>query len=313
VLRRFLPAPLVAALSFVLLLAALLLCFALFLPFALLKPLLPGAAARAWLTRTVLDRLGTGPWWALNHVVYRLLHAPPQAVEFEGAERLDRRRSWILICNHQSWADIPVLVELFGRRVPFFRFFLKRQLLWVPVIGFACWAFDMPFVRRHSRQAVALDPRLAREDLEITRRACEKYRRIPVTVVNFLEGTRFTEQKRLARGSPYRHLLRPKAAGLAFALAAMGEQFAGLIDVTLGYAPHPRGPLWSFLCGQPWRAQVRVLPLPAEWLAGDYQGDPQFRARFQDWLNGLWARKDQELAEWKSELTPLLRQERNES
>jgi 1-acyl-sn-glycerol-3-phosphate acyltransferase len=192
-------------------------------------------------------------------------------------------------------------VDVFGRHIPFLRFFLKKELIYVPVIGFACWALDMPFMKRHSKEAIAAHPELRRQDLEATRRACDKYRRIPVTVVNFLEGTRFSPAKRDARGSPYRNLLRPKAAGLSFALSAMGDQFAGVIDVTIGYAATPGGRkrslLWSFLCGDQRNIHVRarLLPVPAELLNGDYQDDPVFRERFQSWVNELWARKDAEL------------------
>jgi 1-acyl-sn-glycerol-3-phosphate acyltransferase len=172
------------------------------------------------------------------------------------------------------------------------------------VIGAACWAFDMPFMHRHSKEAIAANPALKQQDLDTTRKACEKYRRIPVTMVNFLEGTRFTEAKRRSRNSPYHNLLRPKAAGLSFALNAMGEQFAGIIDVTLCYAPSGYGPLASFLCGDQARMKVRVrmLPVPAALVHGDYQDDAAFREHFQAWVNDLWERKDRELSALKQEL-----------
>jgi 1-acyl-sn-glycerol-3-phosphate acyltransferase len=299
VLRRWLPAPLIGVLCFGLMLCALLLASAAFLPGALLKAVVPSAAGRAWLTRAALEPAAGGVWWALNRGIFLLLHGPRRDVQIEG--RLDRRRSWLLIANHQSWSDIPILLDVFDRRLPFPRFFLKKQLAWVPVIGFACWALDMPFMQRHSQARLAAHPELRSQDLEATRRACAKYRRIPVTLINFLEGTRYTPAKRDARGSPYRRLLRPKAAGLSFALGAMGEQFAGIIDLSVCYAPSRQRPrsnlLWSFLCGdqRDIRIRGRVLPLPAELLAGSYQDDAAFRERFQVWVNELWVRKDREL------------------
>ena len=242
-----------------------------------------------------------GTWWGLNRLVYLLLHGPRRDVLVEG--QLDRDRSWLLVCNHQGWSDIPLLLDVLDRRVPFLRFFLKKELIWVPVIGVACVLLDMPFMKRYSKEAIAANPALKQRDLETTRRACAKYRLIPVTVVNFLEGTRFTEAKRAARGSPYANLLRPKAAGLSFALNAMGEQFAGVIDVTLCYAPSRYGPLKSFLRGEQNRlkARVRVLPLPPDLVHGDYQDDAAFRERFQAWVNELWQAKDAELTRLKSE------------
>ncbi len=116
-------------------------------------------------------------------------------------------------------------------------------------------------------------------------------------MVNFVEGTRFSEAKRAETNSPFRHLLRPKSAGISFALNAMGEQFAGLIDVTIAYQPTTKNLLWSFLRGEQSHLamHVDVRPIPQDLIAGDYQGDPEFRARFQDWLNELWARKDARL------------------
>lgn len=299
---RWLPAPLIIALTFVLLLVALVISFLLVMLGAIPKLLLP-ARGRAWLGRNWFNAVvGDTSWWGLNRLVYLLLHGPRRDIVIDG--ELDHGKSWLVICNHQGWADIPLLVDVFGRRIPFTRFFLKKELIWVPIIGVACVVLDMPFMKRHSKAAIAANPALKGQDLEATRLACEKYRQIPVTVVNFLEGTRFTEAKRAARGSPYANLLRPKAAGLSFALNTMGDQFAGIVDVTLCYVPNPhRGVLWGFLAGEQAKMKVRarVLPVPQELLHGDYQDDEAFRERFQAWVNELWQRKDDELTRLKAE------------
>lgn len=304
---RWLPAGLIAVLCFTLLSAALVLSFLLLLLGGLPKMLIPSARARAWLARNWLDKLvANGCWWGLNRLIYLLLHGPRRDIVIDG--QLDPDKTWLLVCNHQSWADIPLLVDIFGRRLPFPRFFLKKELIWVPVIGAACVILDMPFMKRHSRAAIAANPALKQQDLLATRKACDKYRLIPVTVVNFLEGTRFTEAKRDAKGSPYRNLLRPKAAGLSFALNAMGDQFAGILDVTLCYAPSRHGNLGSFLRGEQRdiKVRVRMLPVPQELVGGDYQDDAAFRERFQDWVNALWQRKDEQLQQLKQEV-PLQR------
>jgi len=302
---RWLPAPLLIVLCFALLSIALVISFLLLMLGALPKTLIPSARARAWLARNWLDAVvGNGSWWGLNRLIYLLLHGPRRDIVIDG--ELDPDKTWLLVCNHQSWADIPLLVDIFGRRLPFPRFFLKQELIWVPIIGLACVVLDMPFVKRHSRTAIAARPELRQQDLLVTRKACEKYRRIPVTMVNFLEGTRFTPAKRDARGGPYRNLLRPKAAGLSFALNAMGEQFAGIVDVTLCYAPSRYDTLGSFLSGdqRDIKVRVRVLPVPMELVGGDYQDDAAFRERFQTWVNALWERKDEELDRLKAEAAP---------
>ena len=291
-----LPAPLIGVLTFASMFLVLMVIFVMLWPGILLRCLpvfaLQRAGARScvWVARR---------WVAWNGVIYRLLHRVPRPgyghVQLTG--RLDAQKSYLLLSNHQSWADILILFDVFGGRVPFLRFFLKKDLLWVPVIGVACWAMDFPFMKRHSKEAIAKNPQLAGDDLATTRRACEVYRLDPVTVVNFPEGTRFTPAKRDEKASPYRHLLRPKAAGLSFTLSAMGEQFDGVIDVTLVYARGRKNKLWAWLCGEQTQVQVRVdvLPVPPELMGGDYAGDEAFRNRFQGWLNGLWAAKDARL------------------
>lgn len=234
-------------------------------------------------------------WVSLNKVLMRLLHAVQWDVDIRTP--LDPRKNYLLISNHRSWADILVLFDILHGRVPFPRFFLKYELIYVPVIGLACWAMDFPFMRRYSKAQLEARPELKGQDLAATRRACEIYRTEPVTVVNFLEGTRFTEAKRVARQSPYRHLLRPKAGGMSFTLNAMGEQFAGIIDVTIAYRPTRRAYLWGWLNGEQDQLMVHVdvLPIPADLMQGDYESDPEFRARFQSWINTLWTRKDARL------------------
>jgi 1-acyl-sn-glycerol-3-phosphate acyltransferase len=146
------------------------------------------------------------------------------------------RRGWYLVnCNHQSWADILVLQHLLTRRIPLLKFFLKQQLVWVPVMGLAWWALDFPFMRRHSDDVLKAHPELRAKDQESTRLACEKFALIPTSVMNFCEGTRFTLAKHQRQQSPYRHLLRPKAGGIALALNVMGDKFRAILDVTIVY------------------------------------------------------------------------------
>ncbi|HEX7381207.1 MAG TPA: acetyltransferase, partial [Nevskiaceae bacterium] len=204
------------------------------------------------------------------------------------------RRSWLLLGNHRSWVDIPLLFDVLGRRMAFPRFFVKEELRWMPVIGFCCWALDMPFMRRHTRAELAANPAAGRDDMEATRRACARFRGQPVTLVNFAEGTRYTGDKHTAQRSPFRHLLRPKSGGLAFAMQAMGDQFAGIIDVTFIYRRTRRGALWGFLCGDQrgMRVHVEVLPIPDALAQRGALSHAAYRARCREWIEALWAAKD---------------------
>lgn len=200
---------------------------------------------------------------------------------------------YLVLANHQSWVDIPVLQSVFNRRIPLLRFFLKSQLFWVPLLGLAWWALDFPFMKRYSRETLARRPELAGRDIEATRRACAKFRDIPVSVMNFVEGTRFTGAKHAAQASPFRHLLRPKAGGVAFVLNALGGALHSILDVTVVY-PYGRPTMLDLFADRvrEVRVHVRELPVPVGLSDGDYQSDAAFRELVQDWVNALWEQKD---------------------
>lgn len=219
----------------------------------------------------------------------------PTKLEIEGVGNLDPKEWYMLVANHQAWADILIVVRTFGTRIPGVKFFFKRSLLWVPILGLALWGLDFPSMSRHSKAAIARDPSLKGKDLERTRKACARFRHHPVTIINFLEGTRFTPEKHQQQNSAYRHLLMPRAGGLAFALNAMDGQLHQLLDLTIYYEGGIPS-YWRYVCGQvkTIRVQVRQIPIPAD-LLGDYEGDPEFRVRFQQWVNALWQQKDEAL------------------
>jgi 1-acyl-sn-glycerol-3-phosphate acyltransferase len=234
-------------------------------------------------------------WVEVNKLIFRL--CIPTRWEISGHEDLRGDTSYLVVSNHQSWVDIPALVQALNRRTPFFKFFLKKELIWVPFLGLAWWALDYPFMKRYTKAFLAKHPELKGQDLEITKEACELFKRQPVTVVNYLEGTRFTPAKQAEQASPYRYLLKPKAGGVAFVLAAMGEQLDAVLDVTVVYPGACIPGFWDLISGQVPRViiDIRTLELaPALW-QGDYENDPVFRTYVQDWVNGLWAAKDQRI------------------
>lgn len=260
--------------------------------FSLFKLVLRFRAAQVALTR-VLIAIATS-WVAVNSALMRGL--TPTRFVFEGLDALTPEGWYLVIANHQSWVDIPVLQMALNRRIPMLKFFLKQQLMWVPVMGLAWWALDFPFMRRHTREQIARDPSLRGKDIEATRRACAKFRYTPVSVMNFVEGSRFTPAKHARQNSAYTHLLPPKAGGVAFVLQAMGDSLQALVDISLVY-PAGRPSLYDLLAGRipEVRLSARQRELPKELLGRDYQEDADFRERFQAWLNALWGEKDAEL------------------
>src|SRR5690606_15139227 len=224
----------------------------------------------------------------------RFFHTP---IHLQEDVALQADGHYLVLANHQSWVDIVVLQKVFNRRIPLMRFFLKRQLIWVPLLGLAWWALDFPFMGRHTPKQIARRPELAGRDIAATRRACEKFREIPVAIMNFVEGTRFTPTKHAAQGAPYRHLLKPKSGGVAFVLDAMGEGLHAILDVTIAY-PGGRPSMIDLLADRvpAIHVHVRQRAIPQELLHGDYQNDRAFRVRFQQWMNGLWREKDADVA-----------------
>ena len=259
---------------------------------ALVKALLPSTRLRR-ACNTALTAMAES-WIAVNSRAVDRFTGTRVIVEMDASLKPDGH--YLMLANHQSWVDIIVMQKVFNRRIPFMRFFLKRQLFWVPLLGLAWWALDFPFMGRHTPKQIARRPELAGRDIEVTRRACEKFRTIPVTIVNFVEGTRITPAKQAAQAAGYRHLLKPKSGGVAFVIDAMGAGLHAILDVTIAY-PGGRPSLADLLAGRvaEVRMHVRERAIPPELLAGDYQHDRAFRVRFQQWMNGLWREKDAEM------------------
>ncbi|BCJ04720.1 MULTISPECIES: acyltransferase [unclassified Pseudomonas] len=269
------------------------------LVFALLKLVLPGrgrdyaSAAVMWIAET---------WSEVDKAIFAL--CIPTQWDIRGVDTLRQDTSYLCVSNHQTWVDIPALIESLNRRVPFFKFFLKKELIWVPLLGLAWWGLDYPFMKRYSKAFLDKHPELKGKDLEITKAACELFKRQPVTVVNYLEGTRFTEAKRQQQQSPYRHLLKPKAGGVAFVLAALGEQLDALLDVTIVYPGDKAPGFWDLLNGSISRViiDIRVRELDPALSEGDYENDPAFRQTVQAWVNQLWLEKDQRIEQLRAEM-----------
>ena len=264
---------------------------------ALLKLVAPGryrddaSWAVMWIAET---------WAEIDKLIFA--RCIPTQWDIRGADDLRRDTSYLVISNHQSWVDIPALIQALNRRTPFFKFFLKKELIWVPFLGLAWWALDYPFMKRYSKAFLAKHPELAGQDLKITRQACELFKRQPVTVVNYLEGTRFSATKHAQQHSPFTHLLKPKAGGMKFVLAALGEQLDAVLDVTVVYPQAKIPGFWDLISGAVPKViiDIRTRELdPALW-QGDYENDPAFRQAVQNWVNQFWREKDQRIQQLRS-------------
>lgn len=209
---------------------------------------------------------------------------------------------YLLISNHQSWVDTSIVQYISEKRLPLTRFFTKFELIYIPIVGQAFYFLDFPMMRRHSKEAVAKNPALKGQDIEEAKRACALLKDKPFTLLNYLEGTRFTQAKHEQQKSPYTHLLKPRAGGLSLAINALGSEMDGLLDMTIVY---PDGvPTYSDL----WKGNikrlgvdVRYLDIPAELFAGikrgGYENDEQVKAQMFAWIEQVWRDKDQRISD----------------
>ncbi|WP_440054789.1 acyltransferase [Pseudoalteromonas sp. T1lg65] len=238
-------------------------------------------------------------YWVFCNTINQNMIAPYQ-LKVSGLNGLEQQGWYLVIANHQSWVDILVLQRVLHNKIPFLNFFLKKELIYVPFLGLAWWALDFPFMTRTSKAQLKKNPKLRGKDIETTRKACEKFKTTPVSIVNFVEGTRFTLQKHSRQNSPYENLLKPKAGGIAFVMQAMGEQLNKVVNVTIHY-PDGVPTFLDFAAGKVNAINVHVDVMPmSENLVGDYSNDPDFRVRFQAELNELWQSKDKQISELES-------------
>ena len=263
--------------------------YSLLFPLALVKMALPFTPVRKVID-SVLNALAE--WWiTVNTAWMKGVNATPW--EVSGLEGFKVRGWYLVNANHQSWVDILVLQRVFNRRIPLLKFFLKRELIYVPIMGLAWWALDFPFMRRKGGKTAA-------KDIETARKSCEKFRVIPTSVISFAEGTRFTPDKHGQQKSPYKTLLKPKTGGLGMALETIGPQFDALVDVTIDY-PEGVPTFWDLLTGRvsQVRVDVRQVKIPAELSNVEDASVGAYRTQLQAWINEQWQRKDQLLLQWR--------------
>ncbi|WP_394124805.1 acyltransferase [Psychrobacter nivimaris] len=208
---------------------------------------------------------------------------------------------YLLVSNHQSWVDTSIVQYIGEKRLPLTRFFTKFELIYIPIVGQAFYFLDFPMMRRHSKEAVAKNPALKGKDIEEAKRACALLKDKPFTLLNYLEGTRFTKAKQAQQKSPYTHLLKPRAGGLSLAISALGEDIDGILDMTIVY---PDG-VPSY--GDLWKGNIKRLGVDLRYIdipdalfesikQGGYENDKDTKAQMFDWVEQVWRQKDERIS-----------------
>ena len=172
------------------------------------------------------------------------------------------------------------------------KFYMKDDLIRVPIIGLACCALDMSFLNRHTDQQIKKDPALRANDVVELKKSSGLFACHLDPIFSFDEGTRFTEAKRLSKDSPYDQLLRPKSRGIGLTLSTM-PYIKKVLDFTIKYDSKYRT-FWDFLCGRMSNVeiQVKIIDVPESLVQKNYTEDEKFREELKEWLYSIWEEKN---------------------
>ena len=185
---------------------------------SILKPLGREQALEPWIGWIYRSAVRIDSFWMLRVV----------AIQLEVKGEVPSHPSPIVIVNHQSWFDIPIVQEIISARGPRLTFLVKRSLVWVPVIGWICMLLGFPRLRRTG----LLEDRAL--DLNAVSQAAKQGVAARHALLIFAEGTRFTLKKRSDQNSPFDHLLRPRVGGFAAACQNFPEG-TPIIDLSIYY------------------------------------------------------------------------------
>lgn len=247
----------------------------------------------------------TNSWLSVNNwLIDHILSETQWDISIDEGLDLNMQGRYLMTCNHQSWVDTTVN-QYFGlTRMPLTRFFTKWELIFIPFVGQAFKILGFPMMKRHTKEQIAKNPELKYRDLAEARKACEQLLSQPFTLLNYLEGTRFTPEKHEKQQSPYVNLLKPKAGGLALALDILGDKIDALVDMTIVYPDGAPG-YGEFWLGDVPRIAVnmRKIEIPDWVLGGNYEDDAEYRENFQKWVDHLWTEKDQLISQMKKKYT----------
>jgi 1-acyl-sn-glycerol-3-phosphate acyltransferase len=179
----------------------------------------------------------------------------------------------VVICNHQSWFDIPLVQQVITGDGPIIKFLVKREIVWVPIIGWICMVLKFPRLRRDKNK------RSGESDFSIIKKASKRHGNESGALLIFPEGTRFSEAKKAQQKVPYKHLLRPRTGGLKM-IQQHASPGTNLVDITIDY--HQEN-VHSWHC---LRAEPSKITITLE------HYDLAEIEDVETWLNHRWQEKD---------------------
>lgn len=122
-------------------------------------------------------------WGRLFYIVFLI------PIHVHGRENIRRGQSYVIAANHQSYWDAFLMYGFIGIK---FKWIMKKELIKVPFVGWACYMAGHIFIERSSRV----------KSMESIRKAESKLKD-GMSVVIFPEGTRSSDGKmaRFKRGA----------------------------------------------------------------------------------------------------------------
>ncbi len=172
-------------------------------------------------------------WWGWCTSAVQILHGI--RLEITGDD-IPRHENAVVILNHQSMADITVLL-MYAKakgRLGDMKWFVKDVLKYVPGVGWGMVFLDCLFIKRNWTDD--------KNKIQAVFQKVIRYK-IPVWVISFLEGTRFTQAKKersqayaAKQGMPLlNHVLLPRTKGFVSTVQGLGDHAHAVYDMTIGY------------------------------------------------------------------------------
>lgn len=259
--------------------------------FSLIKLIIPVKSIRYFCTSAVEYSVSI---WVSYAILITKLFSPTE-IQLEQNAKLDENGSYLIICNHKSWLDTFILMLAFHKKIAFPKFFMKFQVFFIPVLGLIAWALEFPAMKRYSKEFLAANPEKKGEDLNKTLEYCKSLSLRPTTIINFVEGTRFSLEK--VKNSNYKNLLNPKAGGIAVILKSLSERMDGILNTTIVY-DNPEQTLWDFMVRKTKKINVKVDFIPiSDVPLGDYFNNEDDKKSFQKWINDIWQKNDEYISQ----------------
>jgi 1-acyl-sn-glycerol-3-phosphate acyltransferase len=229
------------------------------------------------------NRWAANTWWGWCVSLAKIFHGT--RVKMTG-DQVPANENAIVIANHQQMPDITYLMFFAKEKHSLgdLKWMVKDVIKYVPGVGWGMVFLDCIFVKRDWAKDQASVERVFSKFID---------ENIPLWLVSFVEGTRFTPAKR-EKGRKYaekkgmslpRNVLMPRTKGFTASVQGLREHLDAVYDVTIGYEDGVPT-LWQYTRGLSRIAHLHVRRYPIKEL-------PESSEELADWLFQCYAEKDE--------------------